>query len=161
MCLAFEREIIPWVDDSDVSHCEFCMNRFSLTKRKHHCRLCGKIMCSNCSKFLTFPFASKKIFRNCENGFIFYFEKNFQGKLTNPAFAASYQNVPENASGGGIKESRSLQHISPAKMAAKAGRLMTSMLKRDGSEISLGSLLNQVSALRYHKFLLQKSKILG
>lgn len=38
-----------WVPDSDVTHCSSCVETFTLLKRKHHCRYCGKIFCQNCT----------------------------------------------------------------------------------------------------------------
>ena len=32
-------EEISWVDDDDVSHCTACGSQFTVTLRKHHCRL--------------------------------------------------------------------------------------------------------------------------
>ncbi|KAH7927087.1 amidase signature enzyme [Leucogyrophana mollusca] len=44
---AAEQRITPWQDDGAVSKCPLCTASFHpLTNRKHHCRLCGKIMCS-------------------------------------------------------------------------------------------------------------------
>lgn len=37
-----------WEDDNDVKECRSCGSRFTLFKRKHHCRKCGKIFCSQC-----------------------------------------------------------------------------------------------------------------
>jgi len=37
-----------WYDNHHPA-CLHCHSRFSLTKRKHHCRLCGGLYCSNCS----------------------------------------------------------------------------------------------------------------
>lgn len=28
--------------------CYYCNSRFTVVKRKHHCRLCGQVFCSNC-----------------------------------------------------------------------------------------------------------------
>ncbi|KHN79821.1 Rabenosyn-5 [Toxocara canis] len=64
---AFERETVPWVADGDSNMCRVCNVKFTLTRRRHHCRLCGKIMCHSCSQFLSFITARR---------------------LTNPAFAA-------------------------------------------------------------------------
>ena len=54
-----ERDIVPWADDKDVPLCPFCAKSFIITRRRHHCRLCGAIMCDDCSKFL--PFSSAGI----------------------------------------------------------------------------------------------------
>lgn len=44
---AAEQRITPWQEDSAVSKCPFCHASFHpLTNRKHHCRLCGQIICS-------------------------------------------------------------------------------------------------------------------
>ncbi|KAF9001880.1 FYVE zinc finger-domain-containing protein [Cyathus striatus] len=44
---ASEQRITPWQNDADVSKCPICSTSFHpLTNRKHHCRLCGKIVCS-------------------------------------------------------------------------------------------------------------------
>ncbi|KAF9453251.1 FYVE-domain-containing protein [Macrolepiota fuliginosa MF-IS2] len=44
---AMEQRITPWEEDSAVSKCPLCLTSFhTLTNRKHHCRLCGRIICS-------------------------------------------------------------------------------------------------------------------
>ncbi|XP_052867530.1 RUN and FYVE domain-containing protein 2-like [Anopheles cruzii] len=39
-----------WTPDKIVSRCTGCEKEFSMTRRKHHCRNCGKIFCSSCSE---------------------------------------------------------------------------------------------------------------
>ncbi|XP_052901305.1 RUN and FYVE domain-containing protein 2 isoform X3 [Anopheles moucheti] len=39
-----------WTPDKGVSKCTGCEKEFSMTRRKHHCRNCGKIFCSSCSE---------------------------------------------------------------------------------------------------------------
>uniref|UniRef100_A0A7E4VY87 1-phosphatidylinositol-3-phosphate 5-kinase n=1 Tax=Panagrellus redivivus TaxID=6233 RepID=A0A7E4VY87_PANRE len=39
-----------WMPDSTVKECYECHEKFSAFKRKHHCRLCGQIFCSKCSR---------------------------------------------------------------------------------------------------------------
>ncbi|GLB35070.1 putative rabenosyn Rab binding domain [Lyophyllum shimeji] len=44
---AAEQRITPWQYDADVVKCPLCTTSFHpLTNRKHHCRLCGQIICS-------------------------------------------------------------------------------------------------------------------
>ena len=38
-----------WVMDVEVSNCQMCGVQFDTFKRKHHCRKCGGIFCSNCA----------------------------------------------------------------------------------------------------------------
>ena len=37
-----------WTDDNSVNSCYNCRDDFTFLNRRHHCRLCGKIFCSNC-----------------------------------------------------------------------------------------------------------------
>lgn len=39
-----------WTPDYRVSMCQRCSSDFSITNRRHHCRGCGKVVCSKCSK---------------------------------------------------------------------------------------------------------------
>uniref|UniRef100_A0A671MJD5 Zinc finger FYVE domain-containing protein 16-like n=1 Tax=Sinocyclocheilus anshuiensis TaxID=1608454 RepID=A0A671MJD5_9TELE len=38
----------PWVPDSEAPNCMNCEQKFTFTKRRHHCRACGKVYCANC-----------------------------------------------------------------------------------------------------------------
>lgn len=40
-----------WKADNVVKSCSHCGVPFSLTIRRHHCRMCGHIFCNNCSNF--------------------------------------------------------------------------------------------------------------
>lgn len=45
------QELRPvFVPDDQVSRCQLCSKEFRVTTRKHHCRKCGKCICSDCSK---------------------------------------------------------------------------------------------------------------
>lgn len=49
----YERQVVKWVDDGDVSNCKICRAAFTPINRKHHCRVCGEIICNDpdCSHF--------------------------------------------------------------------------------------------------------------
>ncbi|XP_043233672.1 rabenosyn-5-like [Amphibalanus amphitrite] len=49
---AHERSVVAWVEDDAINLCPDCGRSFGLTRRKHHCRLCGFVMCARCSTFL-------------------------------------------------------------------------------------------------------------
>lgn len=38
------------VPNSDVSMCMICTSEFSVVRRRHHCRACGKVVCGPCSE---------------------------------------------------------------------------------------------------------------
>ncbi|XP_064413195.1 zinc finger FYVE domain-containing protein 16 isoform X2 [Latimeria chalumnae] len=37
-----------WVPDSEAPNCMNCQAKFTFTKRRHHCRACGKVFCAVC-----------------------------------------------------------------------------------------------------------------
>ncbi|XP_025090931.1 rab GTPase-binding effector protein 1-like isoform X1 [Pomacea canaliculata] len=39
---------VRWQHEDDVEDCNNCRLMFSVTKRKHHCRHCGRIFCADC-----------------------------------------------------------------------------------------------------------------
>ncbi|KAI8072202.1 FYVE zinc finger-domain-containing protein [Gilbertella persicaria] len=49
-----EQSVTKWEDDRLVKACPLCEIPFTLINRKHHCRLCGKVVCGNskCSKMI-------------------------------------------------------------------------------------------------------------
>lgn len=49
---AYEKTIVEWVKDSLVPKCPDCGTKFGLRTRRHHCRLCGGIVCQTCSRAL-------------------------------------------------------------------------------------------------------------
>ncbi|KAK0396274.1 hypothetical protein QR680_001651 [Steinernema hermaphroditum] len=40
---------VRWVPDSDCEQCTACGSPFTIVRRRHHCRNCGRIFCSRCS----------------------------------------------------------------------------------------------------------------
>ncbi|CAN8220688.1 unnamed protein product [Coccothraustes coccothraustes] len=39
-----------WVPDSEAPNCMSCQAKFTFTRRRHHCRACGKVFCGSCCK---------------------------------------------------------------------------------------------------------------
>jgi len=42
-------ELPAWQPDGEVNKCPVCEQEFSFLFRKHHCRKCGRVVCSTCS----------------------------------------------------------------------------------------------------------------
>eukprot|EP01083_Nonionella_stella_P061028 159120_1 len=38
-----------WLPDDATKNCVSCNKAFTLTRRKHHCRACGRLFCADCS----------------------------------------------------------------------------------------------------------------
>lgn len=48
-----QKTVVPWHKDQDEKRCGTCGRGFNVTRRRHHCRLCGSIICKSCSTFMT------------------------------------------------------------------------------------------------------------
>ncbi|NXI54153.1 ZFY16 protein, partial [Chloroceryle aenea] len=46
----FSQKQPVWVPDSEAANCMNCHVKFTFTKRRHHCRACGKVFCIGCCK---------------------------------------------------------------------------------------------------------------
>uniref|UniRef100_A0AC35U6C9 FYVE-type domain-containing protein n=1 Tax=Rhabditophanes sp. KR3021 TaxID=114890 RepID=A0AC35U6C9_9BILA len=40
---------VRWVPDTECDQCTQCHNAFTIVRRRHHCRNCGRIFCGRCS----------------------------------------------------------------------------------------------------------------
>lgn len=56
-----EKSVVEWVEDGYVKLCPQCAKGFNFSRRRHHCRLCGGIMCHNCSHFLDSNYAKQLV----------------------------------------------------------------------------------------------------
>ncbi|XP_053573036.1 lateral signaling target protein 2 homolog [Bombina bombina] len=58
-----------WVPDSRSNQCMSCCAPFTLLRRRHHCRSCGKIFCSRCSGYTASlpPFGNMPPVRVCSH----------------------------------------------------------------------------------------------
>lgn len=46
--LSFNERRLKWVPDMKRVCCSSCQSKFTLSRRRHHCRACGDICCSDC-----------------------------------------------------------------------------------------------------------------
>lgn len=42
-----EQSVVTWEDDGKIPKCPFCQQEFSWTFRRHHCRICGRVVCAD------------------------------------------------------------------------------------------------------------------
>ncbi|XP_063590756.1 rabenosyn-5-like [Penaeus indicus] len=117
---AHERSIVMWAEDKDVPLCPFCARTFNLARRRHHCRLCGGIMCDECSEFLTFDYAKKLV------------SPVHQGNVNQMTTVATSSSSGSGSSGGPLMSSF---------LAGISG------LRRSGSQGSLNSLLSVMDSM--------------
>lgn len=40
-----------WIPDEDAQNCLHCDSKFTIIKRRHHCRSCGKVLCAQCCNY--------------------------------------------------------------------------------------------------------------
>ncbi|KAJ1916126.1 carboxypeptidase Y-deficient [Mycoemilia scoparia] len=67
---AAEQTVVAWQENSSADACPLCNRAFNkLTNRRHHCRLCGRVICSSeeCLKSLPVPLPNTHGIYNSEN----------------------------------------------------------------------------------------------
>lgn len=95
-----EQQLVQWEDENLVLNCFICLRNFSFTLRKHHCRLCGRVVCGSeatgCSKEIPINILTEllqdlpkvnddsllRLCRNCKN--VLFLKRNFQKDLRKP-----------------------------------------------------------------------------
>ncbi|OHE91832.1 FYVE zinc finger [Colletotrichum orchidophilum] len=60
-----EQSVVTWEDDASVMQCPYCQQEFgSWTFRRHHCRICGRVVCADpltgCSSEVGLSIASRE-----------------------------------------------------------------------------------------------------
>jgi hypothetical protein len=61
-----------WVPDETSNHCMECKTEFGFFNRKHHCRLCCRLLCGGCSsKSCPLPQQGPAPQRVCEHCFLY------------------------------------------------------------------------------------------
>lgn len=75
-----------WIPDDMTNLCMQCDLKFSIIKRRHHCRACGLLLCSGCCSekfFLHYLGAEGRICRNCHETLV-KAQQNQQNQPRNP-----------------------------------------------------------------------------
>lgn len=63
-----------WIPDESAPHCMSCQSVFTVVRRRHHCRNCGKVFCGKCSaNAVPLPrYGHVKPVRVCNRCFMFH-----------------------------------------------------------------------------------------
>lgn len=80
-----------WIPDNMTNQCMHCDTKFSMIKRRHHCRACGLLLCSNCcsEKFLLHYLGTEqRICRTCHETLVK--AQHQQPRNPNPANPMEY-----------------------------------------------------------------------
>ncbi|OXU21599.1 hypothetical protein TSAR_014260 [Trichomalopsis sarcophagae] len=72
-----------WVPDSDAPNCMLCDMKFTVVKRRHHCRACGKVFCNKC----------------CSNKLRLEYQKTIDSRVCIPCYLVLTK--PESDTGSG------------------------------------------------------------
>lgn len=65
-----------WVPDKRVTMCQCCTMPFTpFTRRRHHCRACGKVICDDCSGRSPLEFMDFKADRVCPKCYAVLYEQ--------------------------------------------------------------------------------------
>jgi len=91
--LSLAEYLIP---DEDVAECQVCDQSFTWILRKHHCRVCGGVVCNSCSKGRISRKANDPAVRTCDPCYDFYENQQEQLSQLRAKEAAILMNtVPE------------------------------------------------------------------
>jgi len=115
-----ERQVVPWIDEDLVKLCPSCARSFNIARRKHHCRLCGCVMCQDCSDFVDF---------------------NFCRKLVNPSNLSSYKMVDRQGWNVNSRNSDTRSMGSPAQRSSGMFKLRKSGSRESLSSAVMGSMV--------------------
>ncbi|XP_068204459.1 FYVE and coiled-coil domain-containing protein 1 isoform X3 [Palaemon carinicauda] len=91
-----------WMDNKSTQECMGCNASFSLTRRRHHCRSCGRIFCTGCSDNWINTAASSRPVRVCDDCFSVHAE--LATIIATPAVQSNEES--ENAAESGAVTSR-------------------------------------------------------
>lgn len=64
-----EESVVSWEDDAIFERCRFCGQKFTFFRRKHHCRLCGLVMCGDLDRECSMEVPTQFLARKIEDGY--------------------------------------------------------------------------------------------
>ncbi len=120
-----------WKNDADVSACASCNVSFGLRNRKHHCRECGDVFCSDCSSRQIVVHGTLK--RCCSDCY-----RDAIAEHTRPGYHGGSDNVDDDVSRCSIDASADRNTMSSTHSFARASfmadHLVSSPLRTSGKD---------------------------
>ncbi|KAH8246560.1 hypothetical protein KR038_009760 [Drosophila bunnanda] len=84
-----------WVPDNMAGQCMQCQQKFTMIKRRHHCRACGKVLCSVCcSQRFHLEFANEPESRVCVQCYMILSERQATGSSSGAASGSALPPTP-------------------------------------------------------------------
>lgn len=84
-----------WVPDNMAGQCMQCQQKFTMIKRRHHCRACGKVLCSVCcSQRFHLEFANEPESRVCVQCYMILSERQANGSSSGAAPGSALPPTP-------------------------------------------------------------------
>ncbi|KAF4787873.1 zinc finger FYVE domain-containing protein 26 isoform X1 [Turdus rufiventris] len=105
----FPQEFVPpekpppkqqWIPDDTETICMVCKTeRFTMFNRRHHCRRCGRLVCSSCStKKMEIEACRENLSRVCDQCYSYYNRENMPGLVQDTSTRKEDQDLVEEIS---------------------------------------------------------------
>ncbi|XP_032918394.1 zinc finger FYVE domain-containing protein 26 isoform X2 [Catharus ustulatus] len=105
----FPQEFVPpekpppkqqWIPDDTETICMVCKTeRFTMFNRRHHCRRCGRLVCSSCStKKMEIEACRENLSRVCDQCYSYYNRENMPGLVQDTSIRKEDQDLVEEIS---------------------------------------------------------------
>ncbi|KAI3414141.1 hypothetical protein GPALN_011602 [Globodera pallida] len=134
----FEKHVVPW-SESKRDNCELCKIRFTITRRRHHCRLCGAQLCGSCSQFLSIKSAQRLtgLDSSLVSSFLLAITNGDANHCGNGSMFGNLSLSLDKPMGHGFAVDRTLQNLgnSFAMMKNKLGSVVSRSISGDGVHV--------------------------
>lgn len=147
-----------WMNDSFVTDCLNCFKPFTAFRRKHHCRFCGQIFCSDCTLFISYNQhkEERKSGGKVDN------KKNYSDKLRvcKPCYSDVIVYLSDDSSSDTDEEDTEAVEIEDVNEEPHASREKLPMIEHDNrlSRISSQSINSRRDSLQNDSLILNSNK---
>jgi hypothetical protein len=115
-----------WVRDDESDDCLLCGSTFGLMLRRHHCRLCGQLVCGSCSSH---QISSKRVCDTCFSARLFPSARvapslaNFTESNSVATGSPTTHRIPMTVAEEGGGEGNSKEYVTPDALLMPFGKL--------------------------------------